>query len=117
MHELALSRRILETLQPHFPSGERMGIKSVTLKVGELTRVVPESLAFCFGLIAEGTPAQGAALKVETVPVSFRCRFCGTDFAAGRSLTVCEHCGESGVELNSGNELEVVGIELSELER
>lgn len=86
----------------------------MTLKLGDFTRIVPESLLFCFEVAARGTVAQGAKLKIETVPVRCRCAACGEGFGAGRYVVLCPNCGKSGVELTSGNELDVVEVELTE---
>ncbi|MBI3596461.1 MAG: hydrogenase maturation nickel metallochaperone HypA [Nitrospirae bacterium] len=114
MHELSIARGIVEAVRQHLPSGEVRSVKSVTLKLGDFTRIVPESLAFCFEMATEGTAAQGAKLKIETVPVRCLCTACGAGFEAGRYVVLCPNCGNAGVELISGNELDVVEVELSE---
>jgi hydrogenase nickel incorporation protein HypA/HybF len=117
MHELSMARRIVETVRRHLPSCGGRGVKSVTLKLGEFTRIAPESLELWFEMAAEGTPAQGAKLKIETVPPRCRCAGCGAGFEAGRIIALCPSCGKSGVEWIGGNELDVVEVEFSESER
>ena len=36
--------------------------------MGHLRQVVPDSLDFAFGLVAQGTPLDGAELEIEHVP-------------------------------------------------
>ena len=67
MHELSIAQSIVEIVQQHLPSGQIQGVKSVKMKVGHQTGIVPDSLEFCFGAIAEGTVVQGARLEIENV--------------------------------------------------
>ncbi|HTN42672.1 MAG TPA: hydrogenase maturation nickel metallochaperone HypA [Nitrospiria bacterium] len=117
MHELSLARRIVETLRRHLPPGGGRAVKSVTLRLGEFSRIAPESLELWFEMAAEGTPAQGAKLRIETVPVRGRCVECGADFEGGRFMAHGPNCGRPGVELISGIEPYGIEVELFESER
>lgn len=112
MHELSLAQDIVKVLQQHLPSGEGRRVRSVKLKVGALVGVTPDSLAFCFKLASEGTPAQGAELHIESVPIVCRCDKCGSGFEAGRYVTICPNCKDPNVKLLSGDELDVIELEL-----
>ncbi|MBI3994859.1 MAG: hydrogenase maturation nickel metallochaperone HypA [Nitrospirae bacterium] len=114
MHELSIARNIVETVRQHLPAGEARDVKSVTLKLGEFNRIVPESLEFCFEMASQGTAVQGAKLMIKNVPIRCYCKKCGSGFEAGRYITICTNCGDAGVELISGNEMDVVEVELSE---
>src|SRR5205085_11089313 len=61
VHELAICQSVVEAVV------ERTGEARVTvlrLDVGRLSGVVPEALRFCFELVTEGTPLEGAALII-----------------------------------------------------
>jgi len=59
MHELSLARSILSIVGEH-AGGRRVGCVRVAL--GPLACVERSSLEFCWGVVTEGTAAEGAAL-------------------------------------------------------
>src|SRR4051812_22891029 len=59
MHELALTHEIVAIVCR--AAGDRR-VHSVTLEIGELSCAAPESITFCFDVIARGTCAEGARL-------------------------------------------------------
>jgi hydrogenase nickel incorporation protein HypA/HybF len=61
MHELAVAESIVSMVD-EAAAGRR--VRKVTLEIGAGSCVSPEALAFGFGLVAEGTAAQGAELVI-----------------------------------------------------
>ena len=74
MHELSIADAVVRIACAH-ADGRR--IETVEIKIGHLRQVVPDSLAFAFTLVAEGTLAEGAELVMEEVPAAGICRVCG----------------------------------------
>jgi hydrogenase nickel incorporation protein HypA/HybF len=68
MHELSIAQSVLEIVQANLPVEDSQYVKSVKLKVGHLSGVVPDSLDFCFTAITQGTRLQGTVLDIEQVP-------------------------------------------------
>ena len=64
MHELAIARAVVGKAV-ETAAGRR--VVRVTLEIGQLSCVSGEALAFSFGLVAEGTLAEGAALDIRAV--------------------------------------------------
>ena len=62
MHELALTHEIVAIVCQ--AAGERR-VHRVTLEIGELSCAAPESITFCFDVIARGTCAEGARLDIR----------------------------------------------------
>ncbi|MDJ0686737.1 MAG: hydrogenase maturation nickel metallochaperone HypA [Alphaproteobacteria bacterium] len=60
MHELGLSRNVVAIVSDH---AKGRAVKRVTLSVGPLACVEEQALSFCFGVVAEGTVLEGAALE------------------------------------------------------
>lgn len=116
MHELSIAQNILEIVLANLPATERDSVKSIKLKVGQQSGVVPDSLDFCFGVIAQGTPLEGAALDIERVPFVLKCKPCGSSFQSESGIVLCPLCGGMDVEVLSGTELRVVEIELNDVE-
>jgi hydrogenase nickel incorporation protein HypA/HybF len=111
MHELSISSAIVDTAVKH-ADGRRVALVSLT--VGALRQVVPESLEFYFEIVARGTLCEGARLRQTLVPARARCAGCGPWELEPLAMFRCPRCGEAAAEVVSGNELEVESIELEE---
>jgi hydrogenase nickel incorporation protein HypA/HybF len=116
VHELSISHGVLEValaalecLPPPVPRVER-----VTVRVGRLTAVVPDSLHYHFDLLIPGTSLEGAELVIEEIPIRGRCAECVAEFEIDTLSFVCPRCGSGFVELYSGRELDVVSRETVE---
>ena len=114
MHELAIAEGVLEVALRH-ARGRR--VAAVELKVGHLRQVVPSALEFAFELVADGTPLEGAELRMEEVPAAGRCRSCGKDTPLPELPLCCRQCGSWDVEIARGEELLVDSLELEEQRR
>jgi hydrogenase nickel incorporation protein HypA/HybF len=112
VHELALSSAIVNTVVKH-AAGRPVSV--VTLRVGELRQVVPDTLEFYFAIVAEGTVCEGARLEQELLPARLRCEACARAWEIEIPVFRCPGCGTSAVEVVSGNEFEVESIEVEEV--
>jgi len=61
MHELSITRNVVAICAEH-AAGVR--VTRVTLEIGKMTAVLPDSLRFCFDICARGTTLEGAALEI-----------------------------------------------------
>ena len=103
------------TLQIVLAEAQKHGAQKVAvirLKVGAMTHVNPESVAFYLEILAKGTPAEGVRLEADLIPLRARCRACAEEFGVVESQFACPHCGETGTEIVSGRELYVDSIEV-----
>lgn len=123
MHELALSRAIVDAALRH-AGGRR--VTAVHVRLGALRQAVPGSLSFYFELVAGESDCAGARLELEAVAALLRCVECGREWDPDPAPQAehdgalpalpsfrCPACGAAGEEL-AGNELEVAWIEVSE---
>jgi hydrogenase nickel incorporation protein HypA/HybF len=110
MHELSIASAVVATVEKH--AGGRP-VELVTLRVGTLRQVVPGSLEFYFGFVADGTACEGAKLEVEVVPAALRCGSCGAGWELEEPMFRCA-CGSTDVEVVAGEELQVESIEIRE---
>jgi hydrogenase nickel incorporation protein HypA/HybF len=108
MHEMPLAEAILEVA---LGVADGRAIRQVRVRAGALQRVVPDSLQFCFELVAAETPAAEARLLVEIVPARLRCRRCDRETDQLAPPFLCGACGDPDVEYVSGDELLVDGVE------
>jgi hydrogenase nickel incorporation protein HypA/HybF len=111
VHELSLSGAIVNTVVKH-AGGRRVAV--VNLRVGRLRQVVPDTLEFYFGFVADGTVCQGARLVQEVVPAVLRCDVCDQQWEIDFPVFRCAGCGGADVEVVSGEEFEVESIEIEE---
>ena len=93
-----------------------MKVKSVRLRLGKLTAVVPASLRLCLEVVTAGTAMEGAELEFVEVPVVLRCRDCGAETEIERPPLVCGACGWNAVEVIGGREMIVESVEVEELD-
>lgn len=100
MHEVTVAQGIVEACSER-AAGTR--VLRVTLEVGTLTCVLPESLQFCFGIAAEGTCLAGAELEIIRLPGHSRCRDCGGEVRMDNVFSVCA-CGSTNLERTEGGE-------------
>ena len=114
MHELSIAQNIVEIVGDCLTANGGGKLKSVKLRIGELVGVVPDSLDFCFTAITKGTPLEDAQLEIERTGITARCAECGMDSAVDGLLFRCAACGSVDLKVISGNELQVVEIEVED---
>jgi hydrogenase nickel incorporation protein HypA/HybF len=112
LHELSLSGAIVNTVVKH-AAGRR--VTAVDVRVGRLRQVVPDTLEFYFGFVADGTVCEGAELRQEVVPALLHCPQCRREWELDLPIFRCAGCG-APAEVVSGNEFEVESIEVEEVE-
>ena len=116
MHELSIAQSIceiaLESLQQH-PGHV---VSKIGLKIGALSDVMPDALDFGFEVSKKEYGLADAQLIIEAVPARGKCRSCGAEFDAAGFRFICPKCDSIGVDLLSGQEMEISHLELTELE-
>ena len=110
MHELEITQSIVERI---LERTDRARVTAVHLRIGKVSGVVPDAVRFCFDLVADGTPVQGARLEIDEPPGRARCRACHAAFAVDDLIVLCA-CGSADVEVLGGDELLVSAVELAE---
>lgn len=86
-------------------------VKTIRVRIGRMTEILPDSLRFCFEAIREDTVGRDAELVIEEVPVRCSCLKCNSEFELQRFIMICPNCSATELEILSGNELEVVELE------
>ena len=111
MHELGIAETVIEAVTERLPGTK---ISSISLEVGSLSGIVPDSLRFSFELATAGTPLEGAVLQITQLPARCRCGACGREFEAdGRAgpVPLCA-CGSAEVTVLSGQELRIASVQV-----
>jgi hydrogenase nickel incorporation protein HypA/HybF len=114
MHELSIANGILDIVHEYVPLGRRSAVRAVHVRIGALSGVVPESLAFSFAALVADSALSHASLAIEHVPIRIHCNRCGHEFATDAPIFLCPRCESGDTSLLQGNELQVVEIELED---
>ncbi len=115
MHEMSIAQNICDIVTEEIRNLEGIGgVTKINMKIGKLSGVVPDSLRFCFGFVSEGTPAEGAVLQIDEVPVEAACNQCGGRFNLDKPLFICPSCGSGDLDIVQGRELLIESIEVEE---
>jgi hydrogenase nickel incorporation protein HypA/HybF len=110
MHEMSIASAVVNTVERH-AAGRKVGV--VTMTVGALRQVVPDSLDFYFGIVSRDTVCEGARLEQVLVAARVRCGGCGEERDLDMPVFLCPSCGGT-CEVVRGDELEVDSIEVEE---
>jgi hydrogenase nickel incorporation protein HypA/HybF len=114
MHEMAIAMEVLKIVNEHLPQDQPVKIKAIRLKVGKLTAVVPESFKFCMEVVTKDTPAEGAEIVIEDVPLLVECGDCGVQSELKEALFVCPKCESLNLKVISGRDLFIESIEVED---
>jgi hydrogenase nickel incorporation protein HypA/HybF len=115
MHELSIAMSLVDAA---CEEAERLGpvrVVALRLRLGVLSGVVREALAFSFDLAAAETAIAGARLDIEEVPVTVFCPHCEAPRQlAGIQCFRCPVCSTPTPEVLAGKELELLAMEVTE---
>lgn len=112
MHEMALTESIVEIVTEAARKEGFDRVRVVRLEVGALAHVEPEALRFCFDAVSRGTVAEGATLDIMRVTGEGWCLDCGKTVPLEERFGPCPECGQSHVQMTSGDELRVAELEV-----
>lgn len=111
---MAIAQQIVGIVDETLKSHPNTKCKTVHIRVGELTAVIPESLHFAYQAITSDTSLADSRLYIETVPVRAECKSCLKQFGIRDFEFACPHCQSTEIEIRQGNELHVEKLELDE---
>lgn len=114
MHEMSIARNIVEIVEEALRGDPGVRVERVTVRVGAMVAVAPDSLSFCYDAITEGTALAGSSLAIEEIPASVHCEACHQVSTVERFVFRCGHCGGTKLSMLTGNELMIGNIEVVE---
>lgn len=113
MHELSIAQALIEQANTCAAAQGASRVLTLNLRIGRLSGVAQQALLFSFELAAEDTPCAGARLAIEEIPIRAMCPQCEESKDLGDSYCfICPDCHSPTAELLSGQELELVSIEI-----
>ena len=113
MHEVGLMQSAVEMSVAEAARRGARRVHRIKLRVGVLAGVEADALEFAFEVVTGGTPAEGARLEVDHVPVVCFCEACQVEFRPPTWVFECSRCGRMSDDIRQGRELELASLEVS----
>lgn len=112
MHELGVATQIMDLVTRVMDENSARKVGEITVEVGTLSCLDPDSLKFCFQAITKGTRLETARLKIEEIKPRARCRTCNEEYEVRWDDFRCRSCGSSEFDILVGNEISVKELEV-----
>lgn len=111
MHEVSIMQNSIKIVLEKAEENNLKNISKITIKIGELSGVISDSLIFAFNSLSKGTIAEGAKFSIEKVDATAMCDDCGIIFKIDHFNKLCPNCNKFSTNILSGYELYVNTIE------
>lgn len=115
MHELSIAKGIYNTVSNAIDGQNIKAVKLITISMGGMLDYEAPWIARYVRELGVGTALSDVEVKLNKLPITFKCLACAEEFAASREgEAVCPHCGSAEYELTGGRELFIESIEVEE---
>ena len=112
MHELGIAGAILDRVQQEAQRHPGARMLKVGVRVGELSGVDPDALAFGFEALVKDTPWEPLPLEITFCRRRQFCMACGHEFVGENIALNCPSCGDQDTAFIGGDELDIDYIEV-----
>lgn len=115
MHEMGVTRDLVDTVVRIAQERNAVEVSRVYLHIGFVRDIVDELLEGCFRWMARDTVAANAELIIERIPFTVQCNHCGLIYAIDgtkEETWTCPVCEERDYHLNSGMEFFISHLEM-----
>ncbi len=117
MHELSICQSMLEIVDRTMAEHPGAKLERIYLDVGRGSTVEPSLLSEAFVVATTGGRYEGSELVVREIPLVGRCRSCCNEFEYREIALGCPNCESTAVDIVSGMELNITGLEIEEADR
>jgi len=111
MHEVSIIQNVIKIVIDKATENKFTKVNKVSLKIGELSAVMPESLNFAFKSCIMDTMLEGSTLEIEKVKAVAECSDCTQEFPIDHFNKLCPCCNKFSSSIISGYELYINTIE------
>ena len=111
---MGIASSIVDTVTAEAQKRPGTRLVAVGLRIGEVSGVSAEALDFCFQSLVKDTELEPVGLEIERSPRRHRCPKCGCEFVVVDYDPTCPTCGEFSTALISGDEMEIVYLEVED---
>jgi len=116
MHEVGIANSILEAVQAEIGLHPGKVPLKIAVRIGEFAAIDPEALHFCFEALTRDTQWEALRLDIEVCQARYFCPECTFDFSIPQFDPRCPKCGNEHTQFLSGDQLELVYLEMEEHE-
>ena len=117
MHELGVVFNVIKRVEEVAEENDVAQVADVTIRLGEVSGVVPALLTDCWNWAVNRTEVmKGATLTIETIPAVTWCEDCKQEYETVKFGRTCPHCGSGNTFLLQGNEFEIKDISVLDRE-
>ena len=116
MHEVGIANSILEAVQAEIGLHPGKVPLTIAVRIGAFAAIDPQALHFSFEALTRDTPWKSLRLDIEVCPPRYFCPGCTFDFSASQFDPRCPKCGRENTRSRSGDQLELVYLEMEEHE-
>ena len=112
MHEMSIAQSVLDIAFGEMEKNALTRVRAIKISIGEFSGVVKEALEFAFDVLKNDTPAAGADVAIEVLPMTANCTECGPAVCRLNDLNLfCPRCGRA-VTITAGREMRVDYLDL-----
>lgn len=104
MHEVGLIQTVLNEISQVAAQNHITRVTKVRLVIGRLNGALPDVLEFAFSVLTPETMFEGAALEIESVPITLECEHCGAQTVTDELAYFCPQCN-GRARITGGREL------------
>ncbi|MDQ7051278.1 MAG: hydrogenase maturation nickel metallochaperone HypA [Enterobacterales bacterium] len=108
MHELGITRNIVSIVSEQ---AKKKRVKKITLDIGKLSAILPDSIRFCFDICSKGTTLENAELKINEIQGIAKCKNCDNEFEIEQLFGRCV-CGSNDIKCIAGEEMKIKEMEI-----
>lgn len=110
MHEFSICKNIVDTVNEHISKKDR--VCRVTIKIGSLSGIEPESLLFCYNIMKEENNLKDSILEIKEIDTVLLCRDCSGKSKAKGLFISCSFCNSTSVDIIEGESIKLSSIEV-----
>jgi hydrogenase nickel incorporation protein HypA/HybF len=115
MHELSIAMSLIEVASEEAARLGAARVHALHVRIGPLSGVVKEALAFSFDVASAGTALEGARLEIEEVPVQVYCDACGGERTLPDVQPLrCPACAAPASDVVGGRECLLTALEIED---
>ena len=105
MHEYSLARALLHQVEEIVRREGAVGVRSVSVTIGEFSGVDPDLLQMAFEQVSAKSLVVSGKLLIEKVALEAHCENCSNEFLVERFRFVCPKCDSGRVKVIRGEEM------------
>ena len=112
MHEMSLCEGIRQVVDQAAASPEIQRVTRVRLEIGRFAGVEKDALTFAWGVVMQGSKAEGAALEMIDLPGKAMCFDCLKTVEISDRFDPCPECGGGRLLPDGGDEMRIKDMEI-----